>query len=136
MRCRVVDISEDSQPLRPNSHPTTIAGHRWLALPSYLAPHLEPALLALCSPQHSRSDCTHFGNSLIGDPVYGTPTSKNTKWLALPERARQAAGKLSGQALHARVLGFRHPITGESLRFEAEPPAAWTALKTALEEES
>ena len=83
-----------------------------------------------------RVHLTHFGNSLIGDPVYGTPTSKNTKWLALPERARQAAGKLSGQALHARVLGFRHPITGESLRFEAEPPAAWTALKTALEEES
>jgi 23S rRNA pseudouridine1911/1915/1917 synthase len=36
---------------------------------------------------------------------------------------REAAEELGRQALHARVLGFVHPITGERLRFEVEPPA-------------
>ena len=28
-------------------------------------------------------------------------------------------------ALFSRVLGFRHPVSGEALRFEAEPPELW-----------
>ena len=82
-----------------------------------------------------RVHLTAHGNSLLGDPVYGTPTSKNTKWTALPARVQAAVRELEGQALHARVLGFEHPITGKALRLEAEPPAAWLALRKALEEE-
>jgi 23S rRNA pseudouridine1911/1915/1917 synthase len=80
-----------------------------------------------------RVHLTAHGNSLLGDPVYGTPTSKNTKWLALPEKARSLIHTLPGQALHARVLGFQHPITGQELRFEAEPPAVFVALQKALD---
>lgn len=80
-----------------------------------------------------RVHLTAHGNSLIGDPVYGTPTSKNSKWLALPQQARDCATALAGQALHARVLGFAHPITGRELRFEARPPEAWTRLQAALD---
>jgi 23S rRNA pseudouridine1911/1915/1917 synthase len=32
------------------------------------------------------------------------------------------------QALHARVLGFVHPTTGEKLRFEQELPADFAEL--------
>ncbi len=39
-----------------------------------------------------------------------------------------AAAGLKRQALHAAVLGFRHPITGEALRFETAPPADMVGL--------
>lgn len=48
----------------------------------------------------------YIGHPLAGDPVYG--------------RAKTIA--LNGQALHAAVLGFAHPVTGEQLRYEAPIP--------------
>ena len=68
-----------------------------------------------------RVHLNHLGHSLLGDPVYGSPTEIQTKWQALPHPVRAAVKALPGQALHARVLGFIHPITGEKLHFEAEP---------------
>jgi len=82
-----------------------------------------------------RVHLTSSGHSLLGDPVYGVPSSKNSKWLALPVAVRAKVQALPGQALHARVLGFDHPITGEKLRFEAEPPAAWQQLLDSLRKE-
>jgi 23S rRNA pseudouridine1911/1915/1917 synthase len=79
-----------------------------------------------------RVHLTHIGNSLLGDITYGLPGSNHTKWLALPRPVQEVVRKLPGQALHARVLGFDHPITGEKLHFEAEPPAAFVELMSAL----
>jgi 23S rRNA pseudouridine1911/1915/1917 synthase len=42
------------------------------------------------------------------------------------------ADALGRQALHAQVLGFTHPATGERLRFEAPPPADFEAALVAL----
>jgi 23S rRNA pseudouridine1911/1915/1917 synthase len=64
---------------------------------------------------------THLGHSLLGDPVYGSPSENQTKWKALPANVQAAVEKLPGQALHARVLGFVHPISKKELYFEAEP---------------
>ncbi len=47
------------------------------------------------------------GHPLVADPVYG---------------GRAALG-MSRQALHATRLAFAHPITGEPLNFDADPPA-------------
>jgi 23S rRNA pseudouridine1911/1915/1917 synthase len=40
--------------------------------------------------------------------------------------------QLSRQALHAAVLGFRHPITGETIRCESPLPPDMAALEAAL----
>ncbi|MCE3290641.1 MAG: pseudouridine synthase [Caulobacter sp.] len=40
---------------------------------------------------------------------------------------------LARQALHAAVLGFVHPVTGEQLRFETPLPADMAALEAGLE---
>ena len=50
------------------------------------------------------------GLPIVGDPVYGRRGGTQS------ERA------LSRPALHAEVLGFTHPTSGASLRFEAPPP--------------
>lgn len=73
-----------------------------------------------------------IGHSLLGDPVYGPPSERQPKWVALPAEVREAVAALPGQALHARVLGFRHPVTGEDLRFEAEPAPPFSRLLTTL----
>ena len=80
-----------------------------------------------------RVHLTGIGHSIVGDPAYGTPSEKNTKWLAIPDDIRALVRHLPGQALHAKVLGFRHPITGELLRFDAPFPPAFQELLSALE---
>ena len=60
-----------------------------------------------------RVHMTHIGHPLLGDPVYG------------PKKQPIA---LEGQALHARVLGFIHPRTGEYMEFEAPLPRHFEAL--------
>jgi 23S rRNA pseudouridine1911/1915/1917 synthase len=66
------------------------------------------------------------GFPLLGDPVYGRKS--------VDERVRAAGAALARQALHARVLGFLHPITSERLRFEVEPPADFQRALSALAE--
>ncbi len=64
------------------------------------------------------------GHPLLGDPLYGGRPKD--------PRLRAAAGALGRQALHARLLGFVDPITGESRRFEVEAPADFRAALAAL----
>lgn len=68
------------------------------------------------------------GAPLLGDPVYGTGSPAN------PVRAAIAAAGLSRQALHAAILGFVHPITGDALRFETQPPRDMLDLQARLTE--
>lgn len=53
------------------------------------------------------------GHPLLGDTVYG------------PAKAEYG---LSGQTLHAKVLGFIHPSTGQYMEFEAPLPDYFEAL--------
>ena len=74
-----------------------------------------------------RVHLAHLGAPCLGDPVYGSG--------APGPRVREAlaAGGLARQALHAQVLGFTHPVTGERLRFETAPPPDMAALEAALD---
>jgi 23S rRNA pseudouridine1911/1915/1917 synthase len=51
---------------------------------------------------------------------------------AIPEVLAPAASLIGRQALHAMVLGFSHPRSGERLRFEAALPADFQAALDAL----
>jgi 23S rRNA pseudouridine1911/1915/1917 synthase len=67
-----------------------------------------------------RVHCTYIGHSLIGDPVYGRKRAVSEKYV-LPE-VSEALLTFPRQALHAATLGFRHPVTGEMMAFEAPLP--------------
>ena len=54
---------------------------------------------------------------VAGDPVYGP---------------HNCITKLHGQCLHAKTLGFIHPITGEHLRFDSELPEYFTHFIASL----
>jgi 23S rRNA pseudouridine1911/1915/1917 synthase len=77
-----------------------------------------------------RVHLAHLGHPLLGDATYGA--GFRTKAARLPEAAREALADLGRQALHAAVLGFSHPRTGENLRFESPLPAALAHLLQAL----
>ncbi len=59
-----------------------------------------------------------IGHPLAGDPAYG----------------RSKGLSMNGQALHAAVLGFAHPRTGQYLEFQAPLPADMTELLETLRE--
>ena len=73
-----------------------------------------------------RVHMAHIGHPLLGDPVYGS--GFKTKANRLGEAQQAALKALNRQALHAAVLGFEHPRTGEFLRFESPLPAHMAAL--------
>ncbi len=77
-----------------------------------------------------RVHMAHLGHPVIGDPLYGK--GFRTKAVKLVDAAREAVEGLRRQALHAAVLGFAHPVTGEALEFESELPADLLALESAL----
>ena len=55
-----------------------------------------------------------LGHPLAGDTVYGA------------EKQPKICQNLNGQCLHARCIGFVHPITGQELDFESDLPAYFT----------
>ncbi len=71
-----------------------------------------------------------IGHPVVGDPVYGT--GFRTRASRLPEAPRALVAALGRQALHAAVLGFDHPVTGATLRFEAPLPPDLAGLEAAL----
>ncbi|MGG7565998.1 RluA family pseudouridine synthase [Rhodovulum sp. DZ06] len=77
-----------------------------------------------------RVHMAHAGHPLVGDTVYGRGARRAAG--ALEDAAREALDGFSRQALHAAVLAFEHPVTGEELRFETPPPADMQALLDAL----
>jgi 23S rRNA pseudouridine1911/1915/1917 synthase len=73
-----------------------------------------------------RVHLAHLGAPCLGDPLYGAGAP------APAVKAAIARAGLARQALHAAVLGFVHPITGESLRFTTKPPADFVRIEDEL----
>ena len=59
-----------------------------------------------------RVHMAHLGHPLVADAVYGGRSTQ----------------ELQRQALHAYRLAFKHPVSGEPLHFESEPPADFMRL--------
>ncbi|KUJ85743.1 RNA pseudouridine synthase [Ruegeria marisrubri] len=96
-----------------------------------------PAVLALLEcwletgrTHQIRVHMAHAGHGLVGDPVYGG--KRKLPQRAISGEAAEAVRAFPRQALHAAVLGFVHPISGERLRFEAPLPKDMEDLISAL----
>ncbi|MGX1743615.1 RluA family pseudouridine synthase [Bosea sp. NPDC055353] len=77
-----------------------------------------------------RVHMSHIGHPLLGDQLYGSGFA--TKAVRLPADAQAALATLGRQALHAAILGFEHPASGEEMLFESEPPEDFANLQAAL----
>ncbi|OWU84284.1 pseudouridine synthase [Oceanicola sp. 22II-s10i] len=77
-----------------------------------------------------RVHLAYCGHGLVGDPVYGGDRRLSAKLIG--QTAAEAAARFPRQALHAAVLGFVHPASGDALRFEAPMPADMRVLVSTL----
>ncbi|MGI6246135.1 MAG: RluA family pseudouridine synthase [Pseudochelatococcus sp.] len=77
-----------------------------------------------------RVHLAHRGHPLLGDSLYGS--GFRSKEARLGDDARDALAALGRQALHAALLGFAHPETGEEMVFESPLPPAMQRLIEAL----
>jgi 23S rRNA pseudouridine1911/1915/1917 synthase len=65
----------------------------------------------------------YAGHTLFGDPRYGgNQILKGTIYSKYKHFVEENLKLMPRQALHAKVLGFEHPRTGEHLRFEVPLP--------------
>lgn len=78
-----------------------------------------------------RIHMSHIGHPLLGDQEYGKHFQ--TKINTLPDDIRTTLESFKRQALHAAVLGFEHPVSGEIVRFEAPLPNDFSAILTKFE---
>jgi 23S rRNA pseudouridine1911/1915/1917 synthase len=80
-----------------------------------------------------RVHMAHIGHGIIGDPHYGRPMRSGQ----MPDNALRAAladlRAFKRQALHASLLGFAHPITGEEMHFTTPIPQDMQDLLIGLE---
>lgn len=77
-----------------------------------------------------RVHMAHIGHPLLGDTVYGA--GFKTKANLLPEEIRKVVNGFGRQALHAFMLQFEHPRTGEIMHFEVPLPDDMVELVEAL----
>ncbi len=95
---------------------------------------LRGATLVACTLETGRTHQlrVHLAEQLrtpiLGDPLYGSRPRD-------PALAR-LGDELGHQALHARVLGFVHPVTGKRLRFESPTPGDVARVLARLREAS
>jgi len=67
---------------------------------------------------------------ILNDPLYSTPSKHQG---ILPQKALELIKNYEHPFLHAKVLGFVHPITGEKLSFSSDYPQIFKDLIKALD---
>lgn len=65
-----------------------------------------------------RVHMSSIGHPLIGDTIYGGPAVK----------------EVQGQMLHAKTIGFVHPVTGEYMEFDSELPLYFQKILEKLQQ--
>ncbi|HKJ83206.1 MAG TPA: RluA family pseudouridine synthase [Mariprofundaceae bacterium] len=78
-----------------------------------------------------RVHLSHLHLPILGDHLYGRSFRPSGR---VPEPSRTAILELPRQALHAELLGFSHPVTGEAVRCVATLPDDLAHLSDALDE--
>lgn len=77
-----------------------------------------------------RVHLSHLHLPVLADSTYARPYHAGRD---VPQPARDAINALARQALHAEVLGFIHPVTGQPIRCLAPWPEDLRQLSDALE---
>jgi 23S rRNA pseudouridine1911/1915/1917 synthase len=98
---------------------------RWRVRSRYARVALVELRLETGRTHQIRVHMTEAGFPLVGDPLY--PDGGRFNNITDP-KLRKLITALGRQALHARILGFIHPITKSYLEFSAEMPADMAGL--------
>jgi 23S rRNA pseudouridine1911/1915/1917 synthase len=119
---RVMDIFEDgSQGKHAVTHYETIRSLRYVSL---LKCNLETG-----RTHQIRAHMQHIGHPIFNDGTYGgNKILRGTTSGSYKAMVENCFGLLSGQALHAKSLGFVHPKTRQWMQFDTELPDNFQAV--------
>lgn len=77
----------------------------------------------------------HIGHPLFSDATYGgNKVLYGQRTGAYKDFVEKAFEMMPRQALHAKSLGFTHPVTGEQMQFEVELPTDFASVLTHWEQ--
>ena len=122
--------TRDRKRMAAVGHGGKSARTRWRRIAAGRAVTLLDCRLDTGRTHQIRVHAAHAGHPLVGDPVY--LRRRPAAAAALPPDERDRLLDFPRQALHATLLGFRHPVSGETLRFSSPPPADFRSLLTAV----
>ena len=103
----------------------------WRVLKSFEFATLLACRLETGRTHQIRVHLTSIGHQLIGDPQYGKSPLK--RLAGISAELSQAIADFHRQALHAELLGFIHPSSGEWLEFNARLPNDFQNLLTEMQ---
>ena len=104
-----------------------ITDYRLLAAAGTIASRVELQLLTGRTHQ-IRVHLSEKRNPVLGDRLYGKQRPRT-----VPAGVRELLAGMDRIALHARRLVFDHPVSGERLAFDAEPPPLFKRLIEAVQ---
>lgn len=102
-----------------------LAVTNWRVLERFGAASLVQLRLETGRTHQIRVHLSEAGMPLLGDPLYPDGGRFNN---LKDQQLKKLISGLGRQALHARVLGFVHPVSGQYLEFESGPPDDFAAL--------
>ena len=102
-----------------------------VVLERYGAISLVEARLGTGRTHQIRVHLAHQGQPVVGDPAYGLRRARQQRAMLGSEALALVRG-IGGQALHAQLLRFRHPVGGQELTFTAPMPQEMATLASYL----
>ena len=103
----------------------------WKVLKRFKIASLMACRLETGRTHQIRVHLTSIGHPLIGDKQYGKSPLKNCSGLSV--ELIQKIKSFRRQALHAELLGFKHPVTEEWCEFKTNLPEDFSHLLTELQ---
>ena len=131
VRRKDMSIVENENPEKSGKEKGKYAVTHWRVLRRFEFSALLACRLETGRTHQIRVHLTSIGHPVIGDPQYGKSPLKRLP--SVSTELIQTITNFRRQALHAEILGFKHPSSGEWLEFSAPIPDDFQQLLKAIQ---
>ena len=131
VRRKDMSIVENDNPEESGKEKGKYAVTHWRVLRRFEFSALLACRLETGRTHQIRVHLTSIGHPVIGDPQYGKSPLKQLSGIST--ELSQTLTNFKRQALHAEILGFEHPVSGEWLEFKAPFPDDYKILLKAIQ---